>query len=79
MTAGKGLLRAVFGNPWVALAIGAAAGYYGYKHRKEIIAAMMKATDMGKDFVLQQKETLSDIVEETKEAEEEKAREAPAE
>jgi chloramphenicol 3-O-phosphotransferase len=74
-TASKGLLRTVFGNPWVALTLGAVAGYYGYKYRKEIAAAAMKATDMGKDYVLQQKESLSDLVEEAKEAEETKTEE----
>ena len=29
-TVGKGLIRTIFSNPWVTLAIGAAAGYYGY-------------------------------------------------
>ncbi|RCX33299.1 hypothetical protein [Thioalbus denitrificans] len=69
--AGRGLLRTVFGNPWVALAIGAAAGYLGYKYRKEIAAAVMNASEMGKDFVLQQKESLSDIAAEAREAAEE--------
>lgn len=77
--AGKGLFRTLLGNPWVTLAIGAAAGYYGYKYRKEIVAAAMKASEMGTDFVLQQKEALSDLVAEAKEAEEAKAGEAPAE
>ena len=78
-TVGKGLIRTIFSNPWVTLAIGAAAGYYGYKHREEIVAAVMKASDMGKDFVLQQKESLSDIVEKAKEAEEGEAGESPTE
>ncbi|MDD3447575.1 MAG: hypothetical protein PHF72_00925 [Gammaproteobacteria bacterium] len=69
--AGRGLLRTVFGNPWVTLAIGAAAGYLGYKYRKEIAAAVMNASEMGKDFVLQQKESLSDIAAEAREAAEE--------
>jgi hypothetical protein len=72
----KGLFRTVLGNPLIALAVGAAAGYYGYKYRKEIAAAAMKATDMGKDFVLQQKENLSDLVEEAKEVEEGETEEA---
>jgi len=67
--ASKGVVRRVFSNPWVTLAIGAAAGYLGYKYRKEIIAAARRATDAGKDFVLEQRERLSDLVAEADEAE----------
>ena len=77
MVAGAGYMVARSGfsrlltHPLVLLAAGAAAGYYGYKYRKEIAAAVGKASDMGKDFVLEQKEKLSDMAEEAKEAEEE--------
>jgi hypothetical protein len=57
-------------HPLVWFALGAAAGYYGYKYRKEIAAAVAKGTDMGRDFVLQQRESLSDLLEEAREAEE---------
>ena len=66
--ASKGVVRKVFSNPWVTLAIGAAAGYFGYKYRKEIIAAARRATDAGKDFVLEQRERLTDMVAEADEA-----------
>jgi hypothetical protein len=75
--AGRGIIRAVFSNPWVTLAIGVAAGYYGYKYRKEIVAAATKLRDAGQDFILEQRERLSDIVAETREAEEQKAGEPP--
>ena len=52
------------------MAAGAAAGYYGYKYRKEIAAALAKGTDMGKDMVLNARESLADLVEEAREAEE---------
>jgi hypothetical protein len=57
-------------HPLVWFALGAAAGYYGYKYRKEIAAAVAKGTDMGRDLVLQQRESLSDLLEEAREAEE---------
>ena len=57
-------------HPLVMFAAGAAVGYYGYKHRKEIAEAIARASDMSKDFMLQQKETLEDVMEETREAEE---------
>lgn len=69
--AGRGGVSRLFSHPLLMLAAGAAIGYYGYKYRKEIVAAVSKATDMGKDFVLEQKESLSDVVEEAREAEEE--------
>ena len=74
--ASKGVVRKVFSNPWVTLAIGAAVGYFGYKYRKEIIAAARQATDAGKDFVLEQRERLSDIVAESDEADDERGSEA---
>lgn len=58
-------------NPLVMFALGAAVGYYGYKHRKEIAEVIARTSDMGKDFMQQQKESLEDIMEETREAEEE--------
>lgn len=67
-------LGGVFRNPWVALAVGVVAGYMLHKYEKEIVAAVAKTTGMGKDFVLQQKETLADMVEEAKETEEQQAK-----
>lgn len=68
--AGRGLFGRLFGHPLVLLAAGAAIGYYGYKYRKEIAAAVAKGTDMGKDMVLNARENLADLVEEAREAEE---------
>lgn len=68
--AGRGLLGgALLRNPLVLLAAGVAVGYYLHKHQDEIVLAMSKATGMGKDFLLQQKESLADLVEEAKEKE----------
>jgi hypothetical protein len=70
----KGVVMAgttsILRHPLVWFALGAAAGYYGYKYRKEIAAAVAKGTDMGRDLVLQQRESLSDLLEEAREAEE---------
>ena len=68
--AGRSILGRLFGNPLVIFAAGAAVGYYGYKYRKEIAAAVSKGTDLGKDLVLNARENLADLVEETREAEE---------
>lgn len=54
-------------HPVVVFGLGVVAGYFIYKYRKDIIASTVKAVDAGKDFVLQQKENLEDIVAEAKE------------
>ncbi len=51
------------------IAGGLAAGYLLHKHEKEIVLAISKAIGMGKDFVMQQRENLDDLVAEAKETE----------
>jgi uncharacterized protein YfiM (DUF2279 family) len=66
--AGKGLLGAGTGflrNPLVLLAAGLAAGYVVFKYEKEIVETVAKATGMGKDFFLHQKENLDDLIAES--------------
>ncbi len=55
-------------HPVITFGIGLAAGYFIHKYRKEIIDAACGVTEKGKDFVLQQKENLADIIAESKEA-----------
>ena len=66
---GQGLLR----NPRVLLAGGIAggiaAGYLLHKHEKEVVLALSMAIGMGKDFVMQQRENLDDLMAEAKETE----------
>jgi hypothetical protein len=66
---GQGLLR----NPLLLLAGGVAGGiavgYLLHKHEKEVVLAISKAIGMGKDFVMQQRENLDDLVAEAKETE----------
>ncbi|MDO9138910.1 MAG: hypothetical protein Q7U38_01100 [Methylobacter sp.] len=64
---GKKLMGNVAKHPVLVFGLGLAAGYLVYKYRKEIISSTTKAVDAGKDFVLQQKENLEDIVAESKE------------
>jgi len=54
-------------HPVLVFGLGILAGYVVYKYRKEIISSTTKVVDAGKDFVLQQKENLEDLVAETKE------------
>ena len=58
--AGRGLLGA-------SLAAGVAAGFLAHKYQKEIVEGLSKASGMGKDFALQQKENLNDLMAEAEE------------
>lgn len=53
--------------PVLVFGAGVVAGVCVYKYRKQIISTANKAIDSSKDFVLQQKENLEDIVAESKE------------
>jgi hypothetical protein len=61
------LLRRLARNPWVWFGLGVAAGILIHRYRKEIIATAVKVGEKSKDFVLQQKESLEDIIAETQE------------
>lgn len=77
--AGRGLLGGVLlRNPLLLIGAGLVAGYLVHKYEKEIVLAASKAMGMGKDFVLQQKEHLSDLVAEAQEQEARTAQAAPA-
>lgn len=65
---GRQLMNNIAKHPVLVFGLGIATGYLVYKYRKEIIASTTKVVDAGKDFVLQQKENLEDIVAETKES-----------
>ena len=54
-------------HPVLVFGLGLIAGYMVYKYRKEIVSSTTKVVDAGKDFVLQQKENLEDLVAENKE------------
>lgn len=55
-------------NPWVLFGAGLAVGYLVHKYRQEIIDSAVRAGEKGKDFVLQQRENLEDLVASGKEA-----------
>jgi hypothetical protein len=72
---GHGLLRSPLLLLAGGIAGGIAVGYLLHRHEKEIVLAVSKAIGMGKDFVMQQRENLDDLVAEAKETE---AQAAPA-
>lgn len=67
VSAGGKLMSKAAKHPVLVFGLGMVAGYLVYKYRKEIIANASKTYDAGKDFVLQQKESLEDIVAEAAE------------
>ncbi|MDK9715440.1 MAG: hypothetical protein OEL86_15275 [Sulfuritalea sp.] len=66
---GHGLLRSPLMLLAGGIAGGIAVGYLLHKHEKEIVLAVSKAIGMGKDFVMQQRENLDDLMAEAKETE----------
>jgi hypothetical protein len=65
----KSLLARAIRHPVVLFGLGLAVGYALHKYRKEIIGAANRAAEKSKDFVLQQRENLEDLVAESREAE----------
>ncbi len=64
---GSKVMSVAVKNPVVVFGLGLVSGFLIHKYRKEIISSTTKVVDAGKDFVLQQKENLEDLVAETKE------------
>jgi hypothetical protein len=69
-SAGRSFVRKILKHPLVLLGLGIAVGYTVHKYRREIIDAANRVAERGKDFVLQQRESLEDIVAESREQEE---------
>jgi hypothetical protein len=59
---GRGFLASLAKHPLLIFSAGLVVGYYAHKYRKEIIGSAQQASELGKDFVLQQKENLEDLV-----------------
>jgi hypothetical protein len=57
-------------HPVITFSLGVAAGFFIHKYRKEIIAAANAASEKGRDFVLEQRENLADVIAETQEVDE---------
>jgi len=53
-------------NPVVVFGLGVAAGFLIHKYRKEIVSTANDLAEKGKDFVLQQRENLEDLVAESR-------------
>ena len=62
---GKGVITTLSKHPLIVLGLGITAGFLTHKYRKEIILVSSKTAEQGKNFVLQQKENLKDLIAET--------------
>jgi hypothetical protein len=67
-TGGRSAMSKIVRHPLVLFGLGVAVGYLVHKYRKEIISTAAQIGEKGKDFVLQQRENLEDIVAESREA-----------
>ncbi|WP_022950101.1 hypothetical protein [Methylohalobius crimeensis] len=67
VTKGGSLMSRLYRHPWLMFGLGVAAGVVVYRYRKEIIATTLQAGEKSRDFVLQQRESLEDIVAESQE------------
>ena len=65
--AGGKLISKTVKHPIFVFSLGLVTGILVYKYRKEIISSATGVVDAGKDFFLQQKENLEDIVSENQE------------
>ena len=54
-------------HPLLVFGAGVAVGFYAHKYRKEIIESAGQLGELGKDFVMHQKENLEDLVAERQE------------
>ncbi|MBM4199969.1 MAG: hypothetical protein FJ189_01610 [Gammaproteobacteria bacterium] len=55
-------------HPLIMFTLGVAVGYLAHKYRKEIVDSANRAAEKSKDFVLQQRENLEDLIASGKEA-----------
>jgi ribosome recycling factor len=60
--AGLGISKNIAKQPVILFGLGLVAGYFTYKYRKEIVAITSHTAEQGKDFVIQQKNNLSDML-----------------
>ena len=64
---GKGVASSLSRHPLILFGVGIAAGFLTHKYRKELISIGSNTVKHSKDFVLQQKETIKDLIAETQE------------
>jgi uncharacterized protein (UPF0333 family) len=59
---GQNISKTLARQPVILFALGIAVGYFTHKYRKELIAITTHTTEQSKDFIVQQKNYLSEIL-----------------
>lgn len=59
---GMGLSKTLAKQPVILFGLGILAGYFTHKYRKEIIAITSHTAEQSKNFIVQQKNHLSDML-----------------
>ncbi len=67
---GRGVIITISRHPIVVLGLGIVAGYLTHKYRKELLTITSKTAEQSKDFILQQKQNIKDLIVDVKESEE---------
>ncbi|MDP2904635.1 MAG: hypothetical protein Q8N96_16280 [Methylovulum sp.] len=67
----RGAIGTLAKNPLFMFGLGLATGYFVHKYRREIISVSNKTAEHSKDFVLRQKEHLTEMLTESLEVPEE--------
>lgn len=64
---GKGVASSLSRHPFILFGVGIATGYLTHKYRKELVSISSKTAKHSKNFVLQQKENIKELIAEAKE------------
>ena len=67
---GRGVIVTISRHPLIVLGLGIAAGYLTHKYRKELVRITSKTAEQSKDFILQQKQNIKDLIVDVKDNEE---------
>ena len=67
---GRGVIITISRHPIVVVGLGIVAGYLTHKYRKELLTITSKTAEQSKDFILQQKQNIKDLIVDVKESEE---------
>jgi len=59
---GQSIVKTLAKQPVLLFSLGIVLGYFTHKHRKEIISITTHTAEQGKDFIVQQKNHLSEML-----------------
>lgn len=70
---GQSIVKSLAKRPIVLFGLGIALGYFTHKYRKEIISMTTHTAEQGKDFILQQKQHISNMLADVQHTDEQKS------